>query len=162
LDSKAIKMIVAFGLVATLLLTMMMMFTLDQVADTETPRIAEDAAREFEPSLAPGTEPAVRLTMTRDGKGPAARRIYKLRLRPNAGISADATTLASLMYHASEFCAGQIADAPSEAAIVCVAELADGGTKETTYMRDKSGTSPGLIREVAELPPLPADEAPKR
>lgn len=162
MDSKAIKMIVAFGLVATLLLTMMMMFTLDQVADTETPRIAEDASKEFEPSLEQGAEPAVRLTMTRDGKGPSARRVYKLRVRPNAGISADATTLASLMYHATEFCAGQIADTPGDVAIVCVAELADGGTKETTYMRDKSGAGAGLIREVAELPPIPADEAPKR
>jgi hypothetical protein len=162
LDSKALRLIVVFGLIGTLLLTLMMMFTLNQVADTETPQIADDASKEFAPSLAEGPEPAVKLTMTRDGTGPSARRVYKLRLRASAEVAADKATLASLMYHASEFCAGQIADAPSDVAIRCVAELPDGGTKETIFMRDRTGAATGIIHEVAELPPLPADEASKR
>ena len=162
MDSKALRMILVFGMIATLLLTLMMMFTLDQVADTEAPQIADDASKEFSPSLAEGPDPAVKLTMTRDGSGPAARRVYKLRIRANADVAAEKKSLASLMYHVSEFCAGQISDAKSDVAIRCVAELPGGGTKESIYLRDKSGATASIIHEVAELPPVAADEVPKR
>ena len=162
MDSKAVRTIVVFGMIATLLLTVMMMFSLDQVADTETPQIADDASKEFAPSLAPGPEPAVTLTMTRDGTGVRARRVYKLRLRVVADVAADKASLASLMYHATEFCAGQIGDARSDVAIRCVAELPDGGTKESMYVKDRTGAATGIIHEVAELQPPVAGEATKR
>jgi hypothetical protein len=157
LDSKAVRTIVVFGVVATLLLTMMMIFTLDQVADTETPQIAADVAREFGPSLADGPEPPVRLTMSRDGKGVDARRVYKLVLRPSADVLAEKAAVATLMRNTSEFCATEIADGKGEVAIRCVAELADGATKESIYVKDGKGGATGLIHEVAELPPPAAD-----
>jgi hypothetical protein len=165
MDGKGLRTILIFGVVATLLLTMMMMFSLDQVADTETPQIAADLAREFAPSLAEGGEGAeapVHLTMTRDGPGFGARRVYKLRLRPSADVAAEPSAVARLMYHGAEYCAALIGDPKGDVAIRCIAELPDGGTKETMYLRDRTGAATQIIKEVAELPPQDAPGAEKR
>jgi hypothetical protein len=148
-DGKAIRMIVVFGVLATLLLTVMMMFTLDQATDTQMPQIAGDVAAAFEPSLEKDPPPPVRLTMTRE-PGPPARRVYTLRLRPNAAIAAAPSSLATLMYDASKLCALEIGDAPGEVRIHCVAELPGGATKETTWVRDEKGaeTGVGVLKEL--------------
>ena len=154
MDSKAIRMIVIFGVMATLALTGMMMMTLDQVADTLTPQIASDISHEFAGALADEPPANVKLTMTRDGKGADARRLYKLRLRPNAAVAADAAALSRLVYHACEMCAVEVSDARSEVSIRCIAELPDGTLKEANFVKDKTGGPTGaeLIRAVAAAP----------
>jgi len=148
-DSKAIRIIVTFGVIATLLLTLMMMFTLDQATDTQMPEIAGDVATVFEPSLEASPPPSVRLSMARE-PGPPARRLYTLRLRPNAKIAGAPSSLATLMYDASKLCALEIGEVPGEVRIHCVAELGGGATKEASWVRDEKGaeTGVGVLREV--------------
>ena len=162
MDSKAIRLIVTFGVLGTLLLAVMMMFTLDQATDTQMPQIAGDVAAAFEPSLAEGQPPAARLTMSREA-GPPARRIYTLRLRPNAKIAGAQASLATLMYDASKLCALEIGEVPGEVRVRCIAELPDGTTKEMAWVRDEKGAETG-IGVLKELPATEAakQEAPKR
>ena len=156
MDSKAIRIIVTFGVIAILLLTLMMMFTLDKATDTHMPQIAADIAAEFRPSLAEEPPPAVRLTMTREA-GPPARRLYTIQLRPSATIAAAPASLTTLMYDASKLCALELGELPGEVRIRCVAELAGGATKETTYVRDEKGAETGIdvIHEIAAEPGTP-------
>ena len=128
MDSKAIRIIVTFGVIAALLLTVMMMFTLDQTTDTQMPLIAADVAEVFKPSLEADPPPAVRLSMVRE-PGPPARRVYTLRLRPTAAIARAQVSLTTLMYDASKLCALEIGEVPGEVRIRCIAELPGGATK---------------------------------
>ena len=164
MDSKAIRLIVTFGVIGTLLLAVMMMFTLDQTTDTHTPQIAGDIAAEFRPSLAEEPPAAVKLTMTRE-PGPPVRRWYTLRLRPAPEISRVPASLTTLMYDASKLCALEIGEAPGEVRIRCIAELPDGTAKEASWVRDDKGVETG-IGVLKELGPAdgagPAPETPKR
>jgi hypothetical protein len=153
-DGKAIRIIVTFGVIGVLLLTVMMMFTLDQATDTHMPQIAADIAAEFQPSLADAPPAPVRLTMTRE-PGPPSRRLYTLQVRPNATIAGAPSSLATLMYDASKLCALELGELPGEVRIRCVAELPGGATKETTWLRDAKGseTGIGVLREIAGADP---------
>jgi hypothetical protein len=113
MDSKAVRTIVIFGMVAAFALTLLMMFSLNQVADTQTPQIAVDISKDLTRGLAAEPPANVRLTMSRDGKGVQAPRIYKLTIRPNAAVGADARAVSRLMYRASELCAAQLGDVKS-------------------------------------------------
>lgn len=157
MDSKAIRTIVIFGLMATFALTMMMMFTLDQMTDTQTPKIAADLAQEFQRALQPAPPAPARLSMVREGTGPTARLVYKLHIRPNETVAAEEPALARLMYHTSEFCVGALGDVRSEVVIRCVAELPGGREKETIFVKDKASANTGadLIHAVAAMPPAP-------
>jgi hypothetical protein len=163
-DSKAIRTIVIFGVMATFALTFMMMFTLDTMTDTQTPKIAADLAQDFARALAPEPPLPAKLTMLREGKGEDARRVYKLSIRPNDTVAADEPALSRLMYHAAEFCVGAIGDVRSEVVIRCVAELPGGREKETIFVKDKASANSGadLIHAVASLPPATPAEAPGR
>lgn len=164
MDSKAVRLIVIFGVIGTLLLTVMMMFTLDQATDTAMPQIAKDVANEFQPSLAAEPPAAVKITMTRE-KGPPARRVYTVRLRPNAAIAATPSSLATLMYDASKLCALEIGEVPGEVRVRCIAELPGGATKEMTWVRDEKGSETGVdvLREVAATDPAAGEKGtPKR
>lgn len=154
MDGKAVRLIVTFGVIGTLLLAVMMMFTLDQATDTHMPQIAADIAAEFQPSLAGEPRDAVRLTMRRE-IGPPSRRVYTLELRPNAAIAGAKPSLATFMYDASKLCALEIGDVSGEVQIRCVAKLPDGAAKETTYVREKEGVESGIdvIREIAATAP---------
>jgi hypothetical protein len=163
-DSKAIRMIVALGLVGTLLLAVLMMFTLDQAVDTQTPEIAKDLAREYVRALDEAKEPApVKLTMAREGKGPSARRISDRRIRPSVAVSSEPPAVTRLMYAMSRDCAGAVGRVPGEVWIRCVAALPDGTEREATYLRNLDDTETGeIIRATAALPPPPAPEPQKR
>jgi hypothetical protein len=149
-DAKAIRMIVIFGVLGTLILTVMMMFTLDQATDTHMPQIAADIAAEFQPALAQEPPPAVRLAVTRDA-GPPQRRVYTLQLRPSAAVAGAKASLSTLMYDASKLCALEIGELPGEVRVHCVAELPGGGSEEKTYLRDEHAFDTGIdvIHEVA-------------
>jgi hypothetical protein len=153
-EDKAVRMIVVFGLMGTLLLTFMMMFTLNQVADTQTPQIASDISRDFDSSLVSAPPANVRLTMSRDGKGVDAPRVYKLVLRPNEKVARDPRSLAVLMHRASECCAAELGAVQCAVTIRCVAELPGGGEKEATYVKELAGGAYGVgaVRAVAEAP----------
>ena len=155
MDSKAIRTIVIFGVVATVALAFLMMFSLDQISDTQTPQIAADIAKEYERALANEPPASVKLTMTRDGKGLDARRVYKMRIRPSAAVAAEDRSLARLMYHCAELCAVELGQVRSEVVIRCVAELPEGTEKEAIFVMDKNGRAGGvdLIRSVKEMPP---------
>jgi hypothetical protein len=166
-NDKAVRMIVVFGLLATLALTFMMMFTLSQVADTQTPAIALDVSKEFAAALADEPPANVRITMTRDGKGVDAARTYKMVLRPNEKIAADPRSLSTLMKRASECCAAEIGDVKYVVTIRCVAELPGGGEKEETFVKDDVSDPFGFgsVHAVATAPdarPAPAAKAEKR
>jgi hypothetical protein len=137
-DSKAIRSIAVIGILSVFIMTLMMMFSLDQMADTQAPQIALDLAKDLQRSLAEGPPPPVRLTMIREGKGALAPRLYTLRLRPTAAVQGDAHALERLMYRASELCAAQLGDVKAEVRIRCVAELAGGAEREATYVKDRA------------------------
>jgi hypothetical protein len=161
-NEKAFRTIAIFGVMGTLALTFMMMFTLNQVTDTQTPMIAADISKQFVLALAESPPANVRLTMSRDGKGVDAARVYKLVLRPNAKIAADARTLAALMKRASECCAGELGDVRGAVTIRCVAECPDGGEKEETFVKDAGGDPFGFgsIRSVGTATATAAGPAP--
>ena len=89
MDSKAIRTIVIFGIIAVFALTAIMMFSLDQMADTQTPQIALDLAKDLQRSLAPSPPTPVKLTMARDGMGVRAPRVYSLRIKPAPAVAMD-------------------------------------------------------------------------
>ena len=161
MDDKAIRMIVGFGVMATLLLTFMMMFTLSQVTDTQTPQIALDVARDLQSALAESPPANVRLTMSRDGTGVDASRTYHLVVRPNATVAADPRSLAVLMHRASECCAAELGDVKCRVTIRCVAELPGGGEKEATFVKDSVSDpfSVGSVRAMAAAPGAPSAPA---
>jgi len=150
-NEKAFRTIAIFGVMGTLALTFMMMFTLSQVTDTQTPMIAADIGKQYVLALADSPPANVRLTMSRDGKGVDAARVYKLVLRPNAKVAADARSLAALMKRASECCVSELGDVRGAVTVRCVAELPDGGEKESTFVKDE-GSDPfgfGSVHAVA-------------
>jgi hypothetical protein len=159
-DSKAIRMIVVVGLVGTLLLAVLMMFSLDQVADTQTPEIAKDLAREYVRALQPeGDAPPLKLSMAREGKGASARRVYTLRIRPSDAVAAEPPSVSRLMHQVARDCAGAVGKAPGEVWIRCVAALPDGTEKEAVWQRDLEGRETGeILRAAPALPPPPAPE----
>jgi len=162
MDDKAVRTIVIFGVMATLALTFMMMFTLNQVADTQTPAIAADIATQFAPALADSPPANAKLTMSRDGKGVDASRTYRLVIRPNAKVASNPRSLDELMKRASECCASELGDVKCQVTIRCVAELPDGGTKEATFVKDQ-GSDPfgfGSVHAVATAPAAQAGQAP--
>lgn len=164
MDSKAIRTIVIFGVMATFALTFMMMFTLDTMTDTQTPKIAADLAQDFARALATDPPAPAKLSMIKEGAGEDARRIYKLRIRPNDSVANDDPALSRLMYHAAEFCIGAIGDVRSEVVIRCVAELPGGREKEAIYVKDKASANSGadLIHAVASMPPATPHPSPDR
>jgi len=153
-NEKAFRTIAIFGVFGTLALTFMMMFTLSQVADTQTPMIAADISKQFVTALAESPPANVRLTMSRDGKGVDAARTYKLVVRPNAKIAADARSTAALMKRASECCASELGDVHCPVTIRCVAELPDGSAKEASFTKDQLNDPFGFgsVQEVATVP----------
>lgn len=162
MNEKAFRTIAIFGVLGTLALTFMMMFTLSQVTDTQTPMIAEDVSKQFAPALADSPPANVRLTMSRDGKGVNAARIYKLVLRPNAKIASEPKSLAALIKRASECCVSELGDVKCPVTIRCVAELPDGGEKEATFAKDE-GSDPfgfGSVHAVATAPAAQVGQAP--
>jgi hypothetical protein len=166
-DSKAIRTVVIMGLFSVFALTLLMMFSLDQMADSTTPQIAADISGELQRSLAAEPPANVRLTMVREGKGLDAPRLYHLRLRPNAAVASDERALSRLMMRASQLCAASLADFKAEAKIHCVAELPQGGEREATYRRERSQDPNGLAMVIpmettapAKSPP-PAEKPPR-
>jgi len=168
---KSIKLVVIFGMMGALALTFMMMFTLGQVADTQTPQIASDISMQFASAFAPAPPANVRLTMSRDDKGVNAPRTYKLVLRPNEKIASDGKALSFLMLRTSECCAAAIGDVKYDVTIRCVAELPGGGEKEATFVKDKVKDPFGFgsVHAVATTPTqspappqVPTDKAAKR
>lgn len=158
MDSKAIRTIVILGVIAALALTALMMFSLDQMADTQTPKIASDIATELRRSLAADPPAPVRLTMVREGTGPAATRVYTLRLRPSDPVANDDRALDRLMYRAAEMCAARVGDVRSEVAIRCVAELAQGQTKKANFVKDRdSGADSVTLIHPVDGPPAPPE-----
>jgi hypothetical protein len=160
-DSKAIRTIVIFGIMATFALTIMMMFTLDSMTDTQTPKIAADLAQDFSRALAPAPPAAAKLSMIKEGAGEDARRVYKLHIRPNDAVANDAPALSRLMYHTAEYCVGAIGDVRSEVVVRCIAELPGGREKEAIFVKDKASAHSGadLIHAVAAMPPASAPSA---
>jgi hypothetical protein len=158
-DSKAIRTIVIFGIIAVFALTAIMMFSLDQMADTQTPQIALDLAKDLQRGLAASPPAPVKLTMTRDGKGVRAPRVYSLRIRPAPAVALDDRAVQRLMYRASELCAAQVGDVQCDVTIRCTAEMPDGTEKEAAFVKDKIADPRGLalIHAVAPPPaPVPA------
>jgi hypothetical protein len=136
-DDTGLRKIAILGLMATVALAVMMMFSLSQITDTQTPQIAVDIARDLAAAFAPGPPAPVRLTMSREGKGLEAARTYKLVVRPNEKVAADDRSLARLMQRASECCAAELGDVKCDVTIRCVAELPDGGVQEASFVKDK-------------------------
>ncbi len=161
MDSKAIRTIVIFGIMATFALTIMMMFSLDSMTDTQTPKIAADLAQDFARALSTDPPAPARLSMIKEGAGEDARRVYKLHIRPNDAVAADGPALTRLMYHTAEFCVGAIGDTRAEVVIRCIAELPGGREKEAIFVKDKASAHSGadLIHAVAAMPPPSAPSA---
>jgi hypothetical protein len=166
--SKSIRTLLIMGILAVLAMTFLMMFSLDQMTDTQTPLIAQELASELSRSLQPEPPASVRLTMFRKGKGLDAPRTYTLRIRPNAAIAADEKILPRLLYRAAELCAVQLGDMKSDVTIRCIATLPEGGEKEASYVMQKHADAQGLalIREAtpeeaaaALPPPAPVETA---
>jgi len=152
---KSIRTIVIFGVMGTLVLTLMMMFTLSQVTDTQTPQIAQDVSKDLSKALAPTPPANVKLTMTRDGKGLSAPRLYKLTLRPSETIASQDRAISQLMQRASECVAAEIGDVKCPVTIECVAELPNGGTREARFEKDdvKDPFGFGSVHAVATATP---------
>lgn len=162
MDSKAIRTIVILGVIAALALTALMVFSLDQMSDTQTPKIASEIAAELRRSLAGEPPASVKLTMVREGRGPLARRVYTLRLRPSEPVGKDDRALERLIHRAAEMCAARVGEVRSEVAIRCVADLPQGGTKTASYIRDKDlgADSVSLIHLVDEAASAPVPSPP--
>ena len=154
MDTKVVRTIVIFGVLAAFALTILMMFSLNQIADTQTPQMAADIARDLARGLAAEPPVNVRLSMTRDGKGVRAPRVYKLTIRPSAAVASDPRALPRLMFRASELCAAQVGDVQCDVTIRCIAELPGGVEKEQSFMKDKAADPRGLalIHAVASAP----------
>ncbi len=162
MDDRAIRKIVILGLVATVALALMMMFSLSQIADTQTPQIAADITRDLGGAFVAGPPAPVRLTMSHDGKGLNSSRTYKLVLRPSEKVAADGRSLARLMQRASECCAAELGDVKYDVTIRCVAELPDGGVQEASFVKDK-GRDPfgfGSVHPLVAETPQPTTAPP--
>jgi hypothetical protein len=153
MEGKSLRVIVIFGVMASLALAVMMAFSLNQMPDAQLPQVASGIAGEFTRALEPG-HGNVRITMLRDGKGSNAARTYVLTLRPGKAIAADERALARLMFRASERCAVEIGQPPCDVTIRCVAELAEGRTKEASFAKERGNDrqSLALIRPIAAAP----------
>ncbi len=151
MDGKSVRTIAVMGLLAILAMTVLMMFSLRQVTDTQTPQIAADVADELQRGLAEEPPPSVRLVMQRDGKALDAPRTYTMRLRPNAEAAANLRTVDGIMYRAAEICAAELGDVKADVTIRCLADLGDRGEREARFHRDRPDDpgSLGLIRALA-------------
>jgi hypothetical protein len=162
LDTQAVRGIVLLGIIAACGMALVMAFSLDQIADTQAPAIAADIAQNLARALATAPPAPVKLTMTRDGPGADAPRIYKLVLRPNAIVAGDERSLSRLMFKAAQMCAEQVEGAKGPVTIRCIAELPGGGTKEAAFAKstDADVAHVDVIRPVtvAAAPPTPGGE----
>jgi hypothetical protein len=163
LDGKSIRLIVGFGVVSLLAMTLMMSYSLGQLPDAQTAPIAAGISEDFARNLA-STPPAnVRLTMSREGKGAKAPRTYELVLRPTDAVATDGRALSKLMFRAAERCALEIGNAPCDVTIRCVAELPDGRTAESSFAKERATSGAlAVIRPIAPAAPSAPAEAAKR
>ncbi len=136
-DSKSVRAIAIMGLLAILMMTFLMMFSLGQVTDASTPQIAKLVHEELHRSLDPGAGTA-RLAMHREAtsSGPGARR-YVLRVKPAEAVASDPEAVTLLLHRAAEIVGSQVEDSPGETTIRCIADLPDGGTAERLFRRKR-------------------------
>jgi hypothetical protein len=150
MDGRSLRGVAVMGLMAALALTLLMIFSLSQVADTQTPQIAADIAAELRRRLAPEPPAPVKLTMRREGKGVDASKVYTLRLRPAEALASDERAVDRLMDRAAEMCAGGLVDVKGAVVIRCLAELGSDLEREAVYRRNArdNPTSLSLIALV--------------
>ena len=156
MDSKLLRTIAMFGLLSVLAMTFLMMFSLNQVADTGTQQIAADIGEQFGRHL-DASQDRVRVTMQRDGPGAAAARTYTVRLRPASAIAGDAKALQRLMFKVAYLCASELLEVKADITVHCVAELAGGATREAEFRRERNAPDGALIAPVVARAPAPPD-----
>lgn len=147
-ESSPMTKIVGLGLGALLLLTLMLLFTLNQVADTSATETAKYIDTFLEGNLVPGRP--TRVTMTRDAKGIDAPRTYVVRVHPVARIAGDPKALLRLCESARDRVFEQVETLEVPVTVLCVASA---GAAPQRFAWRRTGGENGFRVEVVDPPP---------